>query len=128
MFEKLKAYWDEGMSMLEDSFAEPDDFVTVPEGVTAEQLIEESKQYVEALLVPSHERSASPSVFLKTGKHDNVAGAEITAADDASEIKTSSDNVTRDKQESNNAADDSSDKQESNDVADGSSDPDKQEQ
>ena len=76
MFEKLKEYYEQGKSMLEDAFVEPeDDFVTVPEGVTEEQLIDEARQYVEAIIVKrpegNKERSGeSPSVFLKTGDAD----------------------------------------------------------
>ena len=55
MFEKFKKYIDQGKSMLIDAFVEDDDdFVTVPEGVTCEQLIEEARQYVDAIIVPSH--------------------------------------------------------------------------
>ena len=80
MFEKFKAFIEESASMLEDSFSEPDDFVTVPEGVTAEQLIEESKQYVDAIIVPAHgkaHKTDSPSVFLKTGDQDKVPDPEV---------------------------------------------------
>ena len=59
--------------------AEEDDFVTVPEGVTLEQLIEESKQYVDAIIVTkSPKRNDSPTVFLKTGDSDEVPDTEIS--------------------------------------------------
>ena len=56
MFEKLKEYFEKGKSMLEEAFveSEEDTFVTVPEGVTCEQLIEEAKQYVDAIIVHRH--------------------------------------------------------------------------
>ena len=58
---------------------EEDDFVTVPEGVTLEQLIEESKQYVDAILVTeSQKRNDSPTVFLKTGDSDEVPDTELS--------------------------------------------------
>ena len=60
--------------MLEEAFELPeeDDFITVPEGVTEEQLIEEAKQYVAAIIVTHHKKKDSPSVFLKTGDSDEV--------------------------------------------------------
>lgn len=60
MFEKLKKYLDDGKSMLEKAFDIPenDDFVTVPEGVTCEQLIEEAREYVDAVIVPKHAHHA----------------------------------------------------------------------
>lgn len=63
MFEKLKEYIDRGKSMLEEAFveSEEDDFVTVPEGVTCEQLIEEAKRYVDAVIVPSHKEAEKES-------------------------------------------------------------------
>lgn len=80
MFEKFKAFFDQGKSMLEDAFAEPDDFVTIPEGVTLEQLIEESKQYVDAIIVQKKDKKeGSPSMFLKTGDADSVPDQEIPA-------------------------------------------------
>lgn len=81
MFEKLKKFFDEGKSMLNEAFTEPeeDDFVTVPEGVTLEQLIEESKQYVDAIIVTkSPKRNDSPTVFLKTGDSDEVPDTELS--------------------------------------------------
>ena len=59
MFEKLKKYFEQGKSMLKEAFIEPeeDDFVTVPEGVTCEQLIEEAKQYVDAMIVKGHSKA-----------------------------------------------------------------------
>ena len=81
MFEKLKKFFDEGKSMLNEALTEPeeDDFVTVPEGVTLEQLIEESKQYVDAIIVTkSPNRNDSPTVFLKTGDSDEVPDTEIS--------------------------------------------------
>ena len=68
MFEKLKKFFDEGKSMLNEAFTEPeeDDFVTVPEGVTLEQLIEESKQYVDAIIVEPHH-----------SRHQNLVGVDI---------------------------------------------------
>lgn len=56
MFEKLKAFLEKGKSMLEEAFVEPeeDTFVTVPEGVTCEQLIKEAKEYVDAIIVYRH--------------------------------------------------------------------------
>ena len=81
MFEKLKKFFDKGKSMLNEALTEPeeDDFVTVPEGVTLEQLIEESKQYVDAIIVTkSPKRNDSPTVFLKTGDSDEVPDTEIS--------------------------------------------------
>ena len=81
MFEKLKKFFDEGKSMLNEALTEPeeDDFVTVPEGVTLEQLIEESKQYVDAIIVTkSPKRNDSPTVFLKTGDSDEVPDTELS--------------------------------------------------
>ena len=81
MFEKLKKFFDEGKSMLNEALTEheEDDFVTVPEGVTLEQLIEESKQYVDAIIVTkSPKRNDSPTVFLKTGDSDEVPDTEIS--------------------------------------------------
>ena len=56
MFEKLRQFIDDGRNMLEDAFVVPDDenFVAVPPGVTEEQLIEEAKQYVDAIIVEHH--------------------------------------------------------------------------
>ncbi len=78
MFEKLKQMIDDGRSMLEDAFVVPDDedFVPVPPGVTEEQLIEEAKQYVDAIIVEHHH-----------SHHQNLVGIEMddsagdTAAD-----------------------------------------------
>lgn len=74
MFEKLKSFINQGKSMLEDALEVPeeDDFVTVPEGVTEEQLIEEARQYVDAIIVTHHKTKDSPAVFLKTGAADEV--------------------------------------------------------
>lgn len=68
MFEKVRQLLDDGKSMLEDAFVIPDDddFVAVPPGVTEEQLIEEAKQYVDAIIVePRHEH------------HQNLVGVDL---------------------------------------------------
>ena len=59
MFEKLKELWNQGKSMLEQALIEPeeDTFVTIPEGVTCEQLIQEAKEYVDAVIVSKHDDS-----------------------------------------------------------------------
>lgn len=68
MFEKLRQFLDDGKSMLEDAFVVPDDenFIPVPPGVTEEELIEEAKQYVDAIIVPHHD-----------GHHNNLVGVEM---------------------------------------------------
>ena len=74
MFEKLKSYIDQGRSMLEEAFEMPveDDFVTVPEGVTTEQLIEEAKQYVDALIVPHSRKEGTDKIKSpETNEEDN---------------------------------------------------------
>ncbi len=65
MFEKLRQFLDDSKSMLEDAFVVPDDkdFVAVPPDVTEEQLIEEAKQYVDAIIVPR-----------RSGHHQNLVG------------------------------------------------------
>ena len=73
MFEKLKEYYEKGKSMLQEAFVEPeeDTFVTVPEGVTCEQLIEEAKEYVDAIIVHKHgeeEESAPDTEEKDTGE------------------------------------------------------------
>jgi len=106
MFEKLKKFFDEGKSMLNEAFTEPeeDDFVTVPEGVTLEQLIEESKQYVDAILVTeSQKRNDSPTVFLKTGDSDEVPDTELSIPESDSE-GTAVDQAERDAEDPNAAA------------------------
>ena len=68
MFEKLKQFIDDGKSMIGDAFVVPDDpdFVAVPPGVTKEQLIEEAKQYVDAIIVEPHH-----------SRHQNLVGVDI---------------------------------------------------
>lgn len=68
MFEKLRQFLDDGKSMLQDAFVVPDDkdFIAVPPDVTEEQLIEEAKQYVDAIIVPHH-----------NGHHQNLVGVEM---------------------------------------------------
>lgn len=97
MFEKLRSFITQSKSMLQDAFEVPeeDDFVAVPEGVTAEQLIEEAKQYVDAIIVNHHADKASPSVYLKTGDADEVPDTELKeepAQDDADFDDTGTDN------------------------------------
>ncbi len=67
MFEKLRQMIDDGRNMIEDAFVVPDrdGFVPVPPGVTEEQLIEEAKQYVDAIIVKPHE-----------GRHHNLIGID----------------------------------------------------
>lgn len=71
MFEKLKKYLDEGKNMLEQAFdlPEEDDFETVPEGVTCEQLIEEAKEYVDAIIVPKHGHHAEDQTNADTDEN-----------------------------------------------------------
>ena len=68
MFEKLRQFLDDSKSILEDAFVVPDDedFIPVPPGVTEEQLIDEAKQYVDAIIVPHHD-----------GHHQNLVGVEM---------------------------------------------------
>ncbi len=75
MFEKLRQFIDDGRNMLEDAFVVPDDkdFVAVPPGVTEEQLIEEAKQYVDAIIVEHHH-----------GHHQNLVGVALN--DDSADI------------------------------------------
>ena len=79
MFEKLRQFLDDSKSMLEDAFVVPDDkdFVAVPPDVTEEQLIEEAKQYVDAIIVPRH-----------NGHHQNLVGVasepEVSESGDCS--------------------------------------------
>ena len=63
MFEKLKQLYDQGKSMLQEAFIEPeeDTFIAVPEGVTEEQLIEEARQYVDAIIVVRHKKDSNDS-------------------------------------------------------------------
>lgn len=68
MFEKLRQFIDDGKSMIGDAFVVPDDpdFVAVPPGVTCEQLIEEAKQYVDAIIVEPHH-----------SHHQNLVGVDM---------------------------------------------------
>ena len=68
MFEKLRQFIDDSRNMIADSFVVPDDadFVAVPPGVTEEQLIEEARQYVDAIIVAPHH-----------GSHQNLVGVEL---------------------------------------------------
>ena len=83
MFEKLKAFFEKGKSMLEEAFVEPeeDTFVTVPEGVTCEQLIEEAKEYVDAIIVYRHgeDKKDAPQGESPVGE----ASADEAPADEA---------------------------------------------
>lgn len=76
--------------MLEEAFELPeeDDFITVPEGVTEEQLIEEAKQYVDAIIVTHHKKKDSPSVFLKTGDSDEVKAESDSNPKDGDKSET----------------------------------------
>lgn len=78
MLEKLKELFGEGKSMLEDAFVIPDDddFDAIPPGVTEEQLIEEARQYVDAILVErkhhSHkDDSEKPLVAITEPEEEN---------------------------------------------------------
>lgn len=99
MFEKLKSYIDQGRSMLEEAFDLPleDDFVTVPEGVTCEQLIEEAKQYVNAIIVPhkreketlpgqSEDQEKSDSLPDQDGQSEKAESPETNDEDNKQEV------------------------------------------
>lgn len=76
MFEKLRQLMDDGKSMLEDAFVVPDDdFVAVPPGVTEEQLIDEAKQYVDAIIVTSRHHD-----------HQNLVGVAMDTDADKKDI------------------------------------------
>ena len=74
MFEKFRQFIDNGKNMLEDAFVVPDDadFVAVPPGVTEEQLIEEAKQYVDAIIVESRNEH----------HHQNLVGVNMDKVPD----------------------------------------------
>ena len=90
MFEKFRQFIDDGKNMLEDAFVIPDDddFIAVPPGVTEEQLIEEARQYVDAIIAESsheHHHKNLVGVSMDDVPHNDLVQSTDAGSDDRSD-------------------------------------------